>query len=216
MKKKVFGLFLILVFLLFLSSVFYLFSKRKNLGQDDLRAKIPQEILYYNEKYSYSLKFPQFWLIGYDGASKETADAVWFVSNEADLEKTSGDLLKGVQVMIVVEDLDASKKEDPSLSKIRTVKDWLEWERIYQVGLESESQGQPEDSDLEVNEIEMVKSAFLEPLYPDEVPKKIEVTFFNPSGVYLFKILYEGFEPSFSKNQALFESLLSSFNFAVK
>ena len=190
--------------------------RSKNLGKDDLGSQIPKEILYYNQKYHYSLEFPQSWLIGYDGASKETAETVWFVPHGADLKRTSGDLLKGVQMMIVVENLDALKKEDPSLSKIRTVKDWLEWERTYQVDFESESRGQPKDSDLEVNGIKMVKSAFLEPLYPDEVPKKIEVTFFNSSGAYLFKILYEGFEPAFSKNQALFESLLSSFNFVVK
>lgn len=216
MKKKFLTVFLTLCLFLFLSLLFFLFSKRRNLGEDELKERAPQEILYYNEKYNYSLKLPQSWLIGYDEDSKETAETVWFVSDEADLKRTSGDLLKGVQVMIVVENLDALKKEDPSLSKIRTIKDWLEWERTYQVDFESESRGQPEDSDLEVNGIKMAKSAFLVPLYPDEVPKKIEVTFFDSSGAYLFKILYEGFEPAFSKNQALFESLLSSFNFVVK
>ena len=215
-KKKIVGIFLALILLgLAIAASSNKFCQR-NLGKDDLTSQITKEILYYNRKYHYSLKFPQSWLIGYEGASKETAETVWFVSHEADLERTSGDLLKGVQVMIVVEDLDAFKKEDPSLSKIRTAKDWLEWERTYQVDFESESRGKPEDSDLEVNGIKMVKSAFLEPLYPDEVPKKIEVTFFDPSGVYLFKILYEGFEPAFSQNQALFDDILSSFNFNPK
>ncbi|MBU0648986.1 hypothetical protein KJ969_02690 [Patescibacteria group bacterium] len=181
----------------------------KTLDQNEPTA---EQTAYANTKYDYSLKFPSAWTINCFGEAEEEANVIWIVSDEQDLEMADGGLPRGSRMEVIVQELSELKEGDPSFPDMVTVYDWLEWQRTYQAGFDSESMGEPKDENVTVGGIRAVKTYFEEPLYED-MAKTIVVTLLDPVNERVFQIQYLGIESAFSENESVFDQFLESFSF---
>jgi len=171
-----------------------------------------EQTAYANTKYDYSLKFPSTWSISYFGETEEESSVIWIVSDEQDLEMADGGLPRGSRMEVIVQELSELEEGDPSFPEMVTVYDWLEWQRTYQAGFDSESMGEPKDENVTVGGIRAVKTYFEEPLYED-MAKTIVVTLLDPVNERVFQIQYLGSEPTFSENKSVFDQFLQTFEF---
>jgi len=172
-----------------------------------------QQTLYTNQKYNYSLKFPENWFIKHFGESQETAGTIVLVTNQADLTAGDGGPPRGAKVQIFVQDLGELHEVDSSFPQINFVDDWIDWERLNQQGFDSEAQGEPKDETMTIAKQQAIKTTYSQPMYPEDMGKSIRVTVLSPDKKYIFQIQYVATEPDFSEQESNFENILSSFKF---
>ena len=211
-KKNIFLILLLLSLGSFII-VYFWSTNRVDLKKGDLLEEKSDKVIYSNDKYNYSLKFPSTWLLDYFGGSQEAAQGITLVSNKKDLGAGDGGPPLEVKVEIFVQYFKELAQVDLSFPLIETIDDWLEWERTYQVGFDSESLGRPKDEIIAVDGLRAIKSAYRQPLYPEDMGKSIRIIFLNPSQDYLFQIQYIGREPFFTQLEEEFDQIIKSFSF---
>lgn len=181
-----------------------------DLGEDDLSKKIPAEISYYNEKYKYSLKFPEEWFVGFLGDSKEEANVVWFVSDEKDLEQGDGGPPVGAKVEVIVQDLEEQRLIDPRFPEINSAKDWLDWERSgwSKFSREPVETRKYEERTVTLAGKEAIRTTYKEPEFVEAGPG-ITITLFDSDIIY--QINYLGRKPFYTESLGKFEEIVKSF-----
>jgi len=212
-KTKKFLFFLGLVIFLFIGLEYWQ-NNYSNLGNDDLSNQTSDQITYSNSKYLYSLKFPQAWFINFLGDTKETADLITLVSHKTDLTGGDGGPPKGAKVQIFIQDIKELQAVDQDFPQINSVDDWINWERTYQAGFDTEALGEPLDESITVTSQNAFKSSYLAPLYPKDMAKEIKVTLLNPPKTHIFQIQYLAQEPEFSNQLENFDLIINSFYFS--
>lgn len=190
------------------------FSYEFGLNSDELEdeLEVSDVIQYYNDKYGYSLEFPEDWLIGYFGDDKENADMVWFVSDEADFQSGNGGLPVGAKVEVIIQDLEMFTEVDSEFPDIETIDDWVAWEEESQPSIEDDFQGEAEVSEIEVAGQEAVKQIYDNPTV-DDYGKLTTVKFLDSSGRYVFMLQYLGGNSAYDEFKGLFDEIVDSFSF---
>jgi len=181
-----------------------------NGGEDDLSKKIPAEISYYNDKYKYSLKFPEEWFVGFLGNSKEEANVIWFVSDEKDLEQGDGGPPLGAKVEVIAQDLEELRLIDPRFPEINSAKGWLDWERSgwSKFSREPVDIRKYEERTVTLAGKEAIRTTYKESTFEETGPG-IAMTLFDSDIIY--QINYLGRKPFYTENLDSFEKIIHSF-----
>lgn len=211
MQKKLLTGVIIIIFVLVILPIGWYYWKINQPPQphgDDLT----DINIYINEKFDYSVEYSENWHIGFYGESKEQAEVVFFVSDRKDLQAADGGLPLGVKAEIIVQNLEELKEIDESMSYIKTITEYIEWQNMNQAGFDVEMQGKCIEENIKIDGLDAVKKVCDNPT-EESFGKVSKIQFLNPDGNHAFLIQYLGREPYYSDNKTEFDYIYQSFKF---
>jgi len=132
--------------------------------------------------------------------------------NKSDMELKDGGLPAGAKAEIIVQNLQKLKNMDEAMSYIDTIEEYVEWQNSYQVGFDTDMQGECQKENIKIDEMDAIKKICNNPI-EESVGKYRKVQLLSPDGNYIFLIQYLGREPYYSNNIDKFEDMYRSFNF---
>lgn len=210
MNKKIISIVVIIVIIILGAGFYYWWSNTRDMGPDDLSDDTGEGIQYYNDEYTYSLTTPEDWFVGYLGDKKETANVIWWVTNEADIELADGGPPLGAKVELIITDLKEMRDMDPRSPEISSAQDWVDWRRTGYSKL-VEDLDDYNDEIIKVAGKTAIKTIEEGSQFENAGPI-IEVVLFDKDNELIYSLKYLGQEPAYSKNLAEFDSILSSFS----
>jgi len=212
-KKSIIGIVIIVVILVILPIGWYYWQNNSgNQGIDDLANYIPTDpnfSVYQNNKFGYSVDYPKDWFLGFFGESKPQAQVVFFVTDKGDLQATDGGPPLGAKVEIIVQDLKELKEMDTSMSHIDTIDEYVKWQNIYQVGFDTEMQGECIEENIKIGTTDAIREICDNPVEAG-FGKVRNIKLLSPDMNYVYIIQYLGREPEYSNNTDMFDKIYKS------
>lgn len=182
----------------------YLFWRYWCGGHPDL---LVQE--YQNTKFGYSFEYPTSWYLGDVGDLEEEANPVWVVSHPEDVQLMEGGLPHEVVVPVVVHNLEELTEIDPSMLKINTSWDWVNWRRSQWGESDRERLGSYQDEEITVDGKLAIRTTF--EASSAEAGPWVVVVFLDANSKLIYQIEYVSRQSFYDGNLHHFEDLLASF-----